>query len=148
VGIKSVRSRRAVLVSVLFLLSLVTPPARSAATPGSGVSSAQLTQSSQEGRDFIVRDITVEPGGSTGWHWHDGTLVGAVKHGTLTHYSADCSIDGVYNPGDPITEPAGSEHVHLGRNMGTTPVVLEVIYIMPAGKPLAEDAPNPGCPFP
>lgn len=142
------RSRRAMLVSVLVLLSLVTPPARSAATPGSGVSSAQLSQSSQEGRDFIVRDITIDPGGSTGWHWHDGTLVGGVKHGTLTHYSADCSIDGVYKPGDPITEPAGPEHVHLGRNVGTTALVLEVIYIMPAGKPLAQDAPNPGCPFP
>jgi hypothetical protein len=66
---------------------------------------------------------------------------------TLTHYSADCSIDGVYNPGDPITEPAGPEHVHLGRNLGTTPLILEVIYIKPAGKPLAEDAANPGCPF-
>lgn len=145
---RSMRSRRAVLVLVLLLLSLVTPPTRSAATPGSGVHSAQLTQSSEEGRDFIVREITIDPGGSTGWHWHDGTLVGAVKRGTLTHYSADCSIDGVYHPGDPVTEPAGPEHVHLGRNLGATPLVLEVIYIMPTGKPLAEDAPNPGCPFP
>jgi hypothetical protein len=35
----------------------------------------------------------------------------------------------------------------LGRNLGDTPLVLEVVYIMPTGKPLAEDAPNPGCPF-
>jgi quercetin dioxygenase-like cupin family protein len=111
------------------------------------VTSVQLNESSQDGRNFIVRDITIDPGGSTGWHWHDGTLIGAIKHGTLTHYSADCSVDGVYNPGDPITEPAGSEHVHLGRNLGDTPLVLEVVYIMPTGKPLAEDAPNPGCPF-
>ena len=52
-----------------------------------------------------------------------------------------------YNPGDPITEPAGPDHVHLGRNLGTTPLIFEVIYIKPAGKPLAEDAANPGCPF-
>ena len=142
------RLRRIGLVVLLFLLALAIPSARSAATPGSGVNSAQMTRSSQEGRDFIVRDITVDPGGSTGWHWHDGTLVGAVKHGTLTHYAADCSIDGVYNPGDPVIEPAGPDHVHLGRNLGTTPLVLEVIYIMPTGKPLAEDAANPGCPFP
>ncbi len=94
-----------------------------------------------------MRDVTIDPGGSTGWHWHDGTLVGAVKLGTLTHYSANCSVDGVYNPGDSITEPAGPEHVHLGRNLGTTPMILEVIYVNPAGKPLAEDAANPGCPF-
>jgi hypothetical protein len=56
-------------------------------------------------------------------------------------------LTAVYNPGDPITEPAGPEHVRLGRNLGTTPLILEVIYIKPAGKPLAEDAANPGCPF-
>jgi quercetin dioxygenase-like cupin family protein len=141
------RAQGRLLFLVLIVLLLIAPPAFSVATPGAGVKSLQLNQSSLEGRDFIVRDITIDPGGSTGWHWHDGTLVGAIKHGTLTHYSADCSVDGVYNAGDPVTEPAGSDHVHLGRNLGSTPVVLEVIYIMPAGKPLAEDAPNPGCPF-
>jgi hypothetical protein len=94
------RPRRIGVLSLLLLPLLVTPSVRSAATPGSGMKSAQLTQSSQEGRDFIVRDITIDPGGGTGWHWHDGIVVGAVKQGTLTHYSADCSIDGVYNPGD------------------------------------------------
>ncbi len=141
------RRRRMGFLALLLLPLLFTPPMRSAATPGSGMKSAQLTQSSQEGRDFVVRDITIDPGGSTGWHWHDGIVVGAIKQGTLTHYSADCSVEGVYNPGDPITEPAGPDHVHLGRNIGTTPLVLEVIYIKPAGKPLAEDAANPGCPF-
>ncbi|ORJ64747.1 cupin [Mycobacterium simiae] len=139
--------RRISTLAALPLLLLITPSARSSATPGTGVTSRQLSQSSQDGRDFIIRDITIAPGGSTGWHWHDGTLVGAVKDGTLTHYAADCSVDGVYNPGDPVTEPAGSDHVHIGRNLGSTPVVLEIIYIMPPGKPLAEDAANPGCPF-
>jgi quercetin dioxygenase-like cupin family protein len=135
------------MLPVVVALSLTTPLAQSAATPASGVDSHPLTQSSQDGRDFIVRDITINPGGSTGWHWHDGTLVGAVKQGTLTHYAANCTVDGVYNAGDPITEPSGSDHVHIGRNIGATPVILEVIYINPPGKPLAEDAPNPGCPF-
>jgi len=141
------RARRIRVLTLLLVPLLVTLPVRSAATPATGMNAAELTQSSQEGRDFIVRDITIDPGGSTGWHWHDGIVVGAIKHGTLTHYSANCSIEGVYNPGDPITEPAGPDHVHLGRNLGTTPLILEVIYIKPAGKPLAEDAANPGCPF-
>jgi quercetin dioxygenase-like cupin family protein len=141
------RLRRIRLAVLLLLLLLTTPPARSAATPASGMNSAQMTRSSQDGRDFIVRDVTIDPGGSTGWHWHDGTLVGTVKHGTLTHFSADCSVDGVYNPGEPVVEPAGPQYVHLGRNLGTTPLVLEIIYIDPAGKPLSEDAANPGCPF-
>ena len=99
------------------------------------------------GHDYITREITIAPGGSTGWHWHDGKLIGVIKQGTLTHSSANCSVDGVYNPGDPVTEPAGPEHVHLGRNLGTTPLILEIIYVNPVGKPLAEDAANPGCPF-
>ena len=138
--------RQGALILVVALL-LMAPPAKSTATPSTGVNSQQLLQSSQDGRDFIVRDVTIDPGGSTGWHWHDGTLIGAVKQGTLTHYSADCSVDGAYNAGDPITEPAGPGHVHIGRNLGATPVILEIVYINPAGKPLAEDAANPGCPF-
>ncbi len=131
----------------LVALWVITPPGESVATPDSGVNSQTLNQSSQDGRDFIIRESTIAPGGSTGWHFHDGTLVGAIKQGTLTHYSANCSVDGIYNPGDTINEPAGPEHVHLGRNLGATPVILEIIYVLPSGKPLAEDAANPGCPF-
>jgi hypothetical protein len=74
-------------------------------------------------------------------------LVGAVKRGTLTHYASNCSVDGVYSAGDAITEPAGSNHVHVGRNLGATPVILEVLYINPVGSPLVEDTATPGCPF-
>jgi quercetin dioxygenase-like cupin family protein len=133
--------------ALVVALWLVAPAAHSVATPGSGVSSHPVTQSSLDGRDFIIRDITIDPGGSTGWHWHDGTPTGAVKQGTLTHYGANCMVDGVYNAGDAVVEPAGADHVHLGRNLGSTPVILEVLYINPVGKPLAQDAANPGCPF-
>ena len=33
--------------------------------------------------DLIVRQITIAPGGSTGWHYHSGTLLGIVQKGTL-----------------------------------------------------------------
>ena len=141
------RSRHTGVLLLVVVLSMISPPARSVATPANGVNSREVSQSTQGDKDFIIRDITIDPDGSTGWHWHDGTLIGAVKQGTLTHYAANCLIDGVYNPGDPVTEPAGPEHVHIGRNLGTAPVILEVIYINPAGQPLARDAANPGCPF-
>jgi hypothetical protein len=42
--------------------------------PGSGVYSHQLVQSSREGRDFIVRYITIDPCGSIGWrHTRNGS---------------------------------------------------------------------------
>ncbi|WP_369807357.1 cupin domain-containing protein [Mycobacterium sp. 852002-51057_SCH5723018] len=122
-------------------------PVQAAATPARGIESVLLNQSSLDGRDYITRDITIAPGGSTGWHWHDGELVGVVKQGTLTHNASNCSVDGVYNAGDAVVEPAGADHVHIGRNLGAVPTILQVIYVDPPGTPLAVDAPNPGCDF-
>ncbi|OBG29502.1 cupin [Mycobacterium sp. 852002-51057_SCH5723018] len=120
---------------------------QASATPARGIQSVMLNQTSLNENDYLTGDITIAPGGSTGWHWHDGKLIGVVRQGTLTHNASDCSTDGVYNAGDTIIEPAGADHVHLGRNLGAVPTILQVIYVNPPGKPLAEDAPNPGCGF-
>lgn len=117
------------------------------ATPTTGVSAVVLSKQSVDGKDYIVSDITIAPGGSTGWHTHHGEIYGVVKAGTLTHYSADCRQDGIYHVGDPITDPTGTDHVHMARNLGTTPVVLEVTYVDPAGVPTSDSAPDPGCGF-
>jgi hypothetical protein len=34
--------------------------------------------------------------------------------------------------------------VHIGGNPGGVPVVLDVLYVRPAGSPLSEDAADPG----
>lgn len=106
-----------------------------------------LSQTTLNGQDYILREITIDPGGSTGWHWHDGNLFGVIRQGTLTHNLADCATDGIYGPGDAIHEPSGSDHAHIGRNLGPIPVVMQVVYINPAGNPLSQGAPNPGCGF-
>ena len=106
-----------------------------------------LSQATLAGHDYVTRQITIAPGGSTGWHWHPGRVFGVIRSGTLTHDSADCSVDGVYPAGAPITEESGPGHVHVGRNLGPDPVVMWVLYVNPAGQPLVVDAPNPGCPF-
>jgi quercetin dioxygenase-like cupin family protein len=126
-------------------LSAATSPPVASATPANGVSAVVLSQTTLDGKDDILREITIDPGGSTGWHWHDGNLFGVVRQGTLTHDLADCSTDGIYGPGDAITESSGPDHVHIGRNLGTTPVLMQIVYIDPAGSPLSEDAPDPGC---
>jgi quercetin dioxygenase-like cupin family protein len=139
------RTIRTTLAAVTGALALATSPVASAAPVG--VEAHELSRSNSDGFDFIVREITIAPGGSTGWHWHDGTLLGAVKHGTLTHFGANCQVDGVYSAGGTVVEPSGADHVHVGRNLGPEPVTLEVLYVLPQGKPLSEEAPNPGCPF-
>lgn len=128
-------------------LSVLSLPASASATPGYGVEGVILSQATLDGYDYVTREITINPGGSTGWHFHDGRLFGVIRAGTLTHNRADCSIDGIYNAGDTIIEPSGPGYVHIGRNLGTTPVVLQVVYIDPAGAPLSADAPDPGCGF-
>ena len=140
------RLRLAAPLVAAALLAALTPTAH--ATPGVGVSAKVLAQSTVDGVDYVTREITIQPGGSTGWHWHPGQVYGVIREGTLTHYDAtDCAVDGVYNVGDPITERSGPGYIHVGRNLGPVPLVMWVGYIEPAGEPLANDVPNPGCPF-
>lgn len=123
------------------------------ATPGSGVSgvilakgtaTAQLRINTHRPTDVVVRQITIQPGGTTGWHYHDGRLIAVVMSGSLTRVENDCSSR-VYTAGQSFLEPDGARHVHMGVNGASVPVVLMVTYINPAGKPLSEDAPAPAC---
>jgi len=124
------------------------------ATPGSGVlvrgvgqgtAPAGIAVSSQGATDVTVSEITIAPGGSTGWHYHDGQVIAIVKAGTLTRTLADCSTV-VTSAGGSFVEPAGQDHPHVGRNLGSAPVVLVVAYVLPAGRELARDVPEPPCP--
>src|SRR5436190_15882201 len=99
-----------------------------------------ISQSTVNGIDYITREITIQPGGSTGWHYHDGRVFGVVREGTLTRTMADCT-DVVSPTGSAVTEDSGADHVHIGRNLGPVPVVLWVDYIEPAGSPQAVDVP-------
>ena len=64
--------------------------------------------------------------------------------GPLTHTDANCrSVS--YRAGQSLVEPSGSNHVHIGRNLGPEPVALYVTYVDPIGSPLSVDAPSPGC---
>jgi quercetin dioxygenase-like cupin family protein len=134
----------AAVVAAVPAVSIAVPSPAGAAT-GHGVQGTVLWQTSADGTDFVFREITIAPGGSTGWHWHQGRLYGVIKQGTLTHTMSDCSIDGIYQAGDSVAEPSGADYVHIGRNLGSTPLVMQVLYIDPAGSALSEDAPDPGC---
>ncbi|QIS14205.1 cupin [Nocardia arthritidis] len=127
--------------------ALAVTSAPALATPAVGVTGNSLARTTIGGWDYVLREITLAPGGSTGWHFHDATIYGVVRDGTLTHYNSSCAVDGIYSPGSIVVEAGGPGYVHLGRNLGSEPLVLEVLYVLPAGSPLAEDAPNPGCAF-
>ncbi|CAL2065707.1 MULTISPECIES: cupin domain-containing protein [Streptomyces] len=139
--------RGAALIGAVAAATVLTCQPAGATPAGPGVTARTISERTVGNTDYTLREITVPPGQSTGWHYHDGPLYGVVRQGTLSHFDSACAPDGVYRAGAPIQEPAGPGNVHIGRNLGDTPVVLDVLYVLPHGSPFSEDAPNPGCAF-
>jgi quercetin dioxygenase-like cupin family protein len=46
------------------------------ATPSESADAVIISQATVDGVDYITREITIQPGGSTGWHYHDGRVFG------------------------------------------------------------------------
>ncbi|WP_405491269.1 cupin [Nocardia sp. NBC_00511] len=132
----------------LAALALATSLAATAnATPSTGITAVILSRTTIGDTDYILREITIAPGGSTGWHYHDGTLYAVLRQGRMSHFDSSCELDGSGGPGTAFVERAGTTNIHIERNLGTEPQILDVLYVLPTGSPLSEDAPNPGCPF-
>src|SRR5262245_20934190 len=105
-----------------FLATAIVPAATvmsatASATAPTMTDAVTISQATVDGIDYITREITIQPGGSTGWHYHDGRVFGVVKEGTLTRTMGDCSV--VVSPeGSAVTEDSGPNAVHNGRNLG------------------------------
>jgi len=98
--------------------------------------------------DLHVIQVTIQPGGTIGWHSHPGLSFVIVKSGTATFYDGDdpsCTPH-VVTAGSSAFEPAG--HVHIVRNEGDVPLVNVVMQLVPTGAPRLISEPSPGnCPF-
>ncbi len=84
-------------------------------------------------RDMLVTSISVDPGGSFGWHTHPGPVLVAVSAGTLTVYEpkhGGCEHSTV-GAGQAFVED-GSD-IHLARNESSTPVQLNAIFLARTG---------------
>src|SRR5512139_2439903 len=129
----------AIVVAATGVVATVLAPGIAEATPSRGVSGRILAHETVNGRDFILREITIGPGGSTGWHYHLGEVYAWVQSGTLTHTAAVRCRTTVYRAGSRFDESIGRAHAHVGRNLGRAPVVLLVLYVNPAGSALSQD---------
>ncbi|AHH22244.1 hypothetical protein NONO_c74890 [Nocardia nova SH22a] len=94
--------------------------------------------------EFIARQTIVEPGGDSGWHYHDGTLFVLVTGSTLSHPGLDCAPVN-YRPWHIFREPPGPAHAHTARNRTRKPLRLNVLYLLPTGSPLSRPAQAPEC---
>ncbi len=94
--------------------------------------------------DLHVVQVTIQPGGTLGWHSHPGLSFVIVKSGTATFYEGDdptCTPH-VIPAGSSLFEPAGD--VHIVRNEGDVPLVNVVMQLVPTGAPRLISEPSPG----
>jgi quercetin dioxygenase-like cupin family protein len=152
------RPVRWVLLSVgLASLVAVLAVAPGAATPPSGLTNVLLARGTdrshgnlplQFGTDVAMAQITVKPGGSSGWHSHPGGALIVVQTGTLTVYrsvGSQCQPTS-YSAGQAFIERPGEVDDVL--NAGTVPYVLFVTFPrVPQDGSTRIDEPDPGtCP--
>jgi len=99
--------------------------------------------------DTAYQQLTIAPGGHTGWHTHPGPTFVAVAsgEGTLYHAMSGCP-SAKYATGAGFMQPP--TEVHNMRNEGSTPLVLWAFYALPPGTTNAAiriDQPQPAeCP--
>ena len=152
------RAVRWALLSV-GLASVVTAVtvAPASATPPSGLTNVPLARGTdvshgtiplQIGTDVAMAQITVDPGGSSGWHSHPGGAIIVVKQGALTVYrsvGSQCQT-ATYSAGQAFIERPGEVDDVL--NTGTVPYILFVTFPrVPQGDSARTDEPDPGtCP--
>ena len=91
--------------------------------------------------EFYFQDLTVGPGGYTGWHSHPGILLITIKEGSVDFYDKDCAKH-TYATGQSFTEGA---EPHTAMNRGTGNARLLVAYIIKKGEPRRIEAPQPAC---
>jgi quercetin dioxygenase-like cupin family protein len=127
------------------------------ATPPSGLTQVPLARGTDVshgtiplkfGTDVAMAQITVNPGGSSGWHSHPGGAIIVVKQGSLNvHRSigSHCQTK-TYSAGQAFIERPGE--VDNVVNAGTVPYVLFVTFPgVPQGESARIDIPDPGtCP--
>ena len=153
------RAIRSALLSV-GLAGVVTAgtAAPGAATPPSALTNVPLARGTDVshhgavrlkfGTDVAMSKITVDPGGSAGWHSHPGGAIIIVAEGALTVYSPDgrhCRTH-TYSAGQAfIEQPREVDNV---LNTGSVPYVLYVTFPgVPLGGSPRTDEPDPGtCP--
>jgi quercetin dioxygenase-like cupin family protein len=141
-------------LAAVFTTVAVAP---SGATPPSGLTNVQLARGTdlsngtiplQFGTDVAMAQITVNPGGSSGWHAHPGGAIIVVQQGTLTVHQSQgnqCQT-ATYAAGQAFLERPGEMDQVI--NTGTIPYVLFVTFPrVPQGDSPRIDEPDPGtCP--
>ncbi len=104
---------------------------------------------SHDNTDIVVTNITVTPGGHSGWHYHPGPVIVVVKTGTITFYHGnDPNCTGTRHVAPTAFVEEGGD-VGIARNEGGVDATVVATFFVPAGGPTRIDVPTaPGnCTF-
>jgi quercetin dioxygenase-like cupin family protein len=138
-------ARRVVRLAIMTLgfagLMVALNAVPGAATPVAGFHSTVVARGTdmspgtlpiKQGMDVVVVSLTLDPGGTSGWHSHPGGAIAVVQTGSLTLYESiggHCVVT-VYpagtafieRPGDVVIAVAGSNGATLGVTFPSVPL--------------------------
>ena len=90
------------------------------------------------GREAVIANVEIAPGGSVGRHTHPGDEISYVVSG-----EGEILMEGKpplkIKPGDGFVVPGGTKHD--AHNTGEQPLKLIAVYVVEKAKPLATPAP-------
>lgn len=94
--------------------------------------------------DVVTLRVTIQPGGTSGWHSHGGPVVVTIASGTATFYEASrtgCTQE-VLHIGQVLSEEANAPS-HVLVDEGSDPVVVYATFFLSDGAAPVIDAPRP-----
>jgi quercetin dioxygenase-like cupin family protein len=127
------KTARIMAVAVLIVGSGVTPHVARAQQPGGKRTDLQRHDLSVPGREVVQARVEIDPGASSGKHWHPGEEIIYVLQGSL-EYQVEGKPPVTLKAGDVLFIPART--VHAARNVGSGNGAELATYVVEKGKPL------------
>jgi quercetin dioxygenase-like cupin family protein len=131
---KRIQKRTAVGMMMVLAMAVVL----SAQNPAIKRTVVKTADVSVPGREAVIANVEIAPGGSAGRHTHPGDEISYVLSGEgeiLMEGHAPLSV----KAGDGFVIPGGTKHD--AHNTGTQPLRLVGVYVVEKGKPLATPTP-------
>jgi quercetin dioxygenase-like cupin family protein len=95
------------------------------------------------GLDFVMQEVVIAPGGTSGWHTHPGQSLILVTGSDVTFVHDDCTTTS-FPAGSGFIDQPGV--VHMVRNDSDAPAILFATYTnVPVGGAFRIDASAPAC---
>lgn len=122
--------------------ALATPPAGNVSRTEVAVGrlTEPLSMQTAGPQDFRIQQVTIDPGGDSGWHTHPGYEYTIVKAGEVVFEKAGACTPRTVKAGDAIFISGSLRH--RAHNAGTVPAELWVTYTLAPDHPVRIDSDN------